>query len=165
MRTTFARRIGKIHGSATILVAAVSLLVCGCGREDFENRQKIEGTVKIDGRPLEKALITFLPIGETKGPRSTGQITDGQYLIESERGPCPGEFKVMIEVISPEIEALAKKDYEALHRVAGQPSIRISPQYNRDTKLRATVQDGGENRFDCEVEQAPEETTGPKQNH
>ena len=131
------------------------MAIVGCGGEDFENRQTVEGTVTIDGQPFEKALITFIPDSRTSGPKATGVVIAGKYEIERSLGPCPGEFTVKIESISSEIEALASGDYDALRKAAGSTEVvMVAPQYNRDSQLRATIVDGAENRFDFEVESA-----------
>jgi hypothetical protein len=137
-----------------ILLAACGLLI-GCEKPAFENRQAVEGKVTIDDRPLPKALISFLPIGATKGPKSSGVIVDGAYRIEAEDGPCPGEYQVKIETITPEIEALAARDMQALRKNAGQvPPAMVDAEYNVKSKLRATIQIGSPNRLDYEVKSA-----------
>jgi len=137
----------------TAALGAVCLL--GCSGENFDNRQAVEGTVTIDGRPLPKALISFIPTDRTQGPKATGVVVDGRYVIERADGPCPGEFVVKIEAISPEIEALAAGDYQKLRQTAGsETTITIAPQYNRDSQLRATVQEGGPNQFKFDVTEA-----------
>ena len=150
----------KLSGSIEVrrwynlLLVALTATACGCGSADFENRQAVEGAVTMDGQPLPKALITFIPNSGTAGPKATGVIVDGKYEIHQSFGPCPGEFTVKIETITPEIEALSSGDYEALHRSVGQESVMVAPEYNRDSQLQASVTDGGPNRFDYSVESA-----------
>lgn len=135
------------------LLAAVTAVASGCGGTDFVDRQAVAGSVTIDGQPLAKALISFLPIGATPGPKASGVVVDGQYFIAPDDGPCPGEFIVKIEAISPEIEALAAGDAAApRHGAAAAPLLEIAPQYNRESTLAATVRSGAENRFDFAVE-------------
>jgi len=141
------------RGLLTLLAA--TCLMMGCEKPPFENRQAVEGAVTIDGNPLPKALISFNPLIGTKGPSSSGMVINGKYRIEKEAGPCPGEYQVMIETITPEIEAMAKHDIEALRRNAGQkPPTMVAPEFNVKSKLQANVRDGGANRFDFAVRSA-----------
>jgi hypothetical protein len=135
-----------------LALLSTNCLVSGCEKPPFENRQPVEGAVTIDGQPLPKALISFSPINETKGPSSSGTVIDGKYRLDTEHGLCPGEYQVKIETITPEIEAMAKHDMEALRRNAGKkPPAIVAPEFNVNTKLQANVREGMPNRFDFAV--------------
>lgn len=138
-----------------LVCLSMTCLVTGCDKPAFENRQPIEGAVTIDGQPLPKALISFNPTNGTKGPSSSGVVIDGEYRIDKESGLCPGEYQVKIETITPEIEAMAKHDMEALRRNAGQkPPAMVAPEFNVNSKLAVSVRDGMPNRFDFAVKSA-----------
>ena len=132
------------------------MLFMGCEEPPtFPNRQEVQGFVTMDGEPLPNALISFIPIGDTKGPKTSGEVREGKFHIDAERGPCPGEYQVKIETISPEIEALASRDMEALHRAAkekGPPNV--AKEFNVNSKLTATVREDGSNRFEYAVRSA-----------
>jgi hypothetical protein len=135
------------------LLAAVAAAASGCGESDFDDRQAVAGTVTLDGQPLAKALISFIPTGATLGPKASGVVIDGQYLIAADDGPCPGDFMVKIEPISPDIEALAAHDYTSLRGVsATEATITIAARYNLQSELAAQVRGGVENRFDYALE-------------
>jgi hypothetical protein len=135
-----------------LALLSTACFVMGCEKPPFENRQPVEGVVTIDGQPLPKALISFSPTNGTKGPSSSGTVIDGKYRIEAESGPCPGEYQVKIETITPEIEAMAKHDMEALRRNAGKkPPAMVAAEFNVNTKLQASVREGMLNRFDFAV--------------
>jgi hypothetical protein len=141
-----------IGWNCVLALLSTSCLVMGCEKPPFDNRQPVEGAVTIDGQPLPKALISFSPINGTKGPSSSGVVVDGRYRIEAESGPCPGEYQVKIETITPEIEAMAARDMEALRRNAGKkPPAMVAPEFNVNTKLQASVREGMPNRFDYAV--------------
>ncbi len=129
----------------------VAVCLCGCSGGVFENRQAVQGTVTLDGRPLSKALISFLPIGNTEGPKVSGVVQDGRFSIPAAKGPLPGEFQVKVEAISPEIEAMASGDFQSLRETAGTETIVIAPEFNRESRLTATVRDGQPNRFQFQV--------------
>ena len=140
------------RGIGLFVLLSMASFVVGCEKPPFENRQAVEGTVTIDGQPLPKALISFIPINETKGPKASGTVIEGKFRVEAANGPCPGEYQVKIETITPEIEALAKRDFEALRRNAGQkPPAMVAPEFNVNSTLQATVREGAVNRFEYAV--------------
>jgi hypothetical protein len=57
------------------LLTAV-LTVAGCG----DGLSEVSGTVKFDGKEVEKGTIGFIPI-DGKGPTTGGPITDGKYSV------------------------------------------------------------------------------------
>ena len=57
-----------IRAAAFLAVASfVPLLVLGCGDDEFSKRYPVTGTVTYNGKPVEKAQITFNP---TWAPRT-----------------------------------------------------------------------------------------------
>ena len=64
-------------------------------------RQAIEGTVTLDGKPLEKGQITFVPQGDTKGPTAGAEIVGGKFAIPAAGGPLAGKFRVEITAARP----------------------------------------------------------------
>ena len=60
-----------------LTVAPGSALFSGCGRS---GREAIEGTVTLDGKPLEKGYITFRPQSGTASP-SAGRQHYGRQVF------------------------------------------------------------------------------------
>ena len=87
-----------------IVAVGVSLtgLSSGCGGivPDYaEDLVPVSGNVKIDGQPVEGAVVTF--VAQTGPSRSSSAITDlqGDYLMETPpagAGVLPGSYKVVI---------------------------------------------------------------------
>ena len=113
------------------------------------NRQAIEGSVMLDGAPLDQGTIEFAP--RNKGGVASGALIDnGTYSIEVAKGLPPGKYIVRI--------------YSARKRQAGQDppappgpdSIvvgveRIPPEYNVKSDRVVEVVADGANSFDFEV--------------
>ena len=59
-------------------------------------RLTIKGKVTLDGQPIEKGMIYFTPIGDTKGTQTGGEIINGEYSVSAEKGPTIGKHKVRI---------------------------------------------------------------------
>lgn len=65
---------------ARAALGALALWFAGCGKE-FEIAE-VEGVVKLDGKPLPKALVEFHPDG-TKGPSSGAETDDeGKFVLQ-----------------------------------------------------------------------------------
>jgi len=140
----------------------LSVIVCcqfiGCTKSDFPSRCRVEGHVAVDGVPMEKGLITFIPISPTKGPKASGIIEQGEYVIEEDIGPCSGRFLVKITTVSRAVEAIATKRLSAREKCPLDDSRPVvAPAYDQESQLRAIVSKEGENRFDFEVKSVQEE--------
>src|SRR6266446_4970450 len=69
------------------------LVLAGCGSD---NRGAVSGKVTLDGQPLKKASIAFIPMEGTQSPSSGGTIENGTYAIERAKGPMAGSYRVEI---------------------------------------------------------------------
>jgi hypothetical protein len=77
-----------------IWAALCCTAVAGCGSH---SRRAIEGTVTINGVPMDLGMITFTPADSSGGQTSVGgKVTDGTYSLDATRGPLPGTYKVEI---------------------------------------------------------------------
>jgi len=143
---------GRLCWSLAAAIACVS----GCADSDPVQRRRLEGEVKIDGEPADLALITFIPIAPTAGPKASGLVRQGKYVIEQKDGPYPGRFLVKIENVPYEIEAMAARRTGTKPPPApGKLRPVVAADYNRDSTITVTVRQDEENRFDFDVESAP----------
>ena len=74
----------------------IVLLLIGCGQRG--DRQRLEGTVTLDGAPLAEGQITFVPQPGTKGPTAGGQIAEGYFSIPNEGGTFTGTLHHVSEL-------------------------------------------------------------------
>ena len=123
------------------------LSFCGCSTES-DKVGVVEGVVTLDGKPVDRATITFYP---TSG-RSSGGYTDnnGRYSLKytrSEKGAIIGEHKV---TISSELEQDYMGGADTEQRDESMP-----PKYldRRKTDLTATVE-RGKNTIDFDLKSA-----------
>jgi hypothetical protein len=132
------------HCNHPRLPAALALTVTlaflgGCG--GGSGRSAVQGTVTIDGEPVDGGAIVFLPDGEA-GQRvpAGGEIVGGKYSVPAERGPFPGKCRVEItwkkktgrQIVSPS-DAPNKVD----------ETVQVVPIiYNSSTTLKEDVQPG-----------------------
>ncbi len=125
----------------TTLLLIFSTFLVGCGGEgDTLNRQPVAGTITLDGKPLEKGSITFMPADPQKGNVASAEISAGTYKIEPSQGLVPGGYRVIIS--SPSGDT-APVDSNELPGQAPPPSPDlIPPIYNSETTLNAEITEG-----------------------
>ena len=85
-----------------VLLALLATAGCGSGsQKPAYNLSKVDGTLKINGKPAPDIYVDFFPTGEkTKGNGASGR-TDaaGKYTLKDKRGGAgvaPGEYKVLL---------------------------------------------------------------------
>jgi hypothetical protein len=84
------------YASTALAALGVACVVAGCAGS---KRGSLEGRVTFDGQPVDDGSIRLVPAGDTKAPVVGAVITDGEYVIEAEKGPVPGRYRV--EIRSP----------------------------------------------------------------
>src|SRR5438445_2970970 len=62
----------------------IAILLAGCGDNSMA---EVKGTVKFDGKPLEKGSIQFVP-ADGKSQPGAGDIKDGHYAAKAPVGAC-----------------------------------------------------------------------------
>jgi hypothetical protein len=143
-----------------ILVSITGLATAGCsgGDDDFP-RERISGTVTLDGKPLETGRITFMPT-ETTGPSTASEaaIKNGAYEISVDQGLAPGPYRVTISspvpMDAPPKPAAAKPGFDTVSGAGAPDAVEevllreaVPAKYNAQTTLKADVTKGGKNEF------------------
>jgi len=135
------------------LILALTMLL-GCGQD--APRATVEGTLRVNGEPLDNCLITFLPEPgqEVTGPHSTG-LTDerGYYrlrLDDQREGASVGRHRVTVQDLLVST-GVRRRDHGAVDREMDEtmppPPMRrsrVSARYNspEETPLREEVKPG-----------------------
>jgi len=89
----------------TPLVTMVAMLAVGCARQ--VSLAEVEGTVYLDGNPLDNVLVCFLPdpAKGTAGPRSVAATdAQGHYRLRCDdrgEGAVIGWHRVVVEDLAP----------------------------------------------------------------
>jgi hypothetical protein len=121
---------------------AMLALLTGCGQSD---RQALRGTVTLDNEPLQQGVIRFIPAPGTGGPSAGGEIHDGAFSIDSDKGVFDGSFRV-------EITASRKTGNQVRDRVTGEATDLyaqfLPTRYNGNSELTAEVKRSDPNRFE-----------------
>ena len=126
--------------------ACCLLLLSGCGGSD--GRQSIEGTVTLDGKPMEKGQVNFMPLPGTQGPTAGSEIKDGKFTIAAKGGTFAGKFRVEITASRPSGKKVP--DQFSGEMVDAYEQF-IPERYNRQSELEAEVKADAPNRFEFAI--------------
>lgn len=120
---------------------ALSLLMAICGgcQGDDVERATVSGRVTLDGSPIPKGQIRFLP---TNGPAWSAWINDGNYTTNGTKGVPVGDMQVRIE-------AYRIPSWYKGGNVTGEesdPPIEqyLPHKYNLQSDLKTTIEPGAE---------------------
>lgn len=89
------------YGLIGVFVAAVvGLSGCGEGVTQSDTAIPVAGTITLDGKPLEGAGVTFIPLAADQGQGGVGSTdAEGKYEVthfRTGKGLEPGEYRVAI---------------------------------------------------------------------
>ena len=137
---------------ATLFIRLVALAGCG---GDKHSMAAVEGTVKLDGKPLDKIMVEFWP--QSDGPRSFAETDSaGHFKLMTDDGKREGASVGSHKVILKDAGALGDKFLgragEDVDMSKGQ-KVRISGKYSspETTSITKSVEAGKKNQFDLEV--------------
>ena len=119
------------------------LLLIGCGQQG--DRQRLEGTVTLDGAPLAEGQITFVPQPGTKGPTAGGPISEGYFSIPHDGGTFTGTF--LVKITATRKTGKQVMNY-ALNEMIDEIEQFLPLRYNRQSELTREVTDSGPNQFE-----------------
>lgn len=116
----------KLRILAALSVAALLAPLGGCDNAPHA----VEGTVTLDGKPLDEAIVWFVP-HEPDRKKTGGEVKQGAYRLPAEIGLTPGAYRVeFIDNPPPE---------DPVERLPDAPRRRNLPGYY-STNSPLTVQ-------------------------
>lgn len=80
--------------SAGVLLVLSLFLVAGCG--DGKSRATVQGSVTLDGAPIDGGRIMFIAADKKKGANAVADIVAGKYAVPLAKGPSIGTHRVEI---------------------------------------------------------------------
>jgi len=142
----------SVFRAARITLAAGLVALVGCG--GGPRLAQVEGTVKVNGKPLDKIQVEFWP--EAGAPRSRG-VTDaeGRYTLTSDdgkrKGALVGRHKVVLRDIGILGDKFLGRAGENVDMAKGKRP-RVSKLYSdpQNTPLKQEVT-SGPNSIDLDV--------------
>ena len=122
------------------VVSCLLLAAVGCGSKP--ELFPVRGRITLDGRPVKEVVVTFTPLGDTRGSGSVGSTdADGRFTLTDVRGSAGayvGDYKVSL--YPAPVGARQDDPAAVVSKGGGVPGIYIDP--NR-TPLRVTVPPAG----------------------
>ena len=123
------RSAGMAWGGG-LLVALGTLTGCDSGA-----MVKVTGVVTLDGKPIEKGAITFVP-ADGKAPTTGGPIKAGRYTVQVPRG------LMKVSITAPKVVGMKK-----LYSTPNSPEMEVTAEalpakYNEATELKVEVTAG-----------------------
>jgi hypothetical protein len=125
-----------------LLCVSVLPALLGCGHG---GRMSVEGTVTLDGRPLEKGSVQFCPLPGSTGPTAGGDIVNGKFVILPSGGPFAGKF--MVQINSAGLTGRKIRDPRS-NAIVDEYAQCLPAKYNSKSELQAEVTAHGPNHFD-----------------
>jgi hypothetical protein len=96
-------RISALKFVACVSTGIALAAVLGCGDDTgLEKRYPVHGTVKYNGKPVERGRIDFIPAKSGEGRAAGGDITNGAYSLTTatkDDGALPGTYKVSVSAV------------------------------------------------------------------
>ena len=92
-----------IKPAQALALAVVVVNLTSCGKSDGLSRVVVTGHVNLNGAPVEKGQIRFIPQVGTKGPVFIQDVVGGQYTCDKSGGVPVGEHRIEILAWDPSV--------------------------------------------------------------
>jgi hypothetical protein len=118
------------------LVLAVALFgLAGCSG----GSAAVQGTVTLDGAPVDGGAISFTPSGKPDSASFGAQIVGGKYSITG-KAPPPGSYRVDVHWNKPTGKKVPTPGDPGT--TMDQTAEAIPPTYNKNSTLKADLKSG-----------------------
>lgn len=165
--------LGHVHSSVHFFFGLSLLSLAGCGGGDAGTADRpatvpVQGTVTLDGKPIEGATVTFMPATQARpGQPAQGHAAvsrtdaEGHYELmtfEAGDGVVPGDYVVtVVKQEVPEAKELSMEEYIAQGPQA--PSADAGPKHllpeqyakRQTSPLKVTVTESESEPLDFEL--------------
>ena len=123
------------------------VVLVGCGQSGIS----IQGTISLNGQPLESAEIQFFPIDSATGEHIGTVVSNGAFEVEPSQRIKEGEYQVQIRAF----RSTGKKIWDGMGDGENKTMVddfqQYSPSiYNDASKLTVVLQQG-KNEFSSDL--------------
>jgi hypothetical protein len=123
----------SVKGIAIYCLTASLLLFLGCSPSE----PSVDGAVYVDGQPLARGSISFVPLSDKGGPGGGATIVEGTYHIE--KGLRVGKYRIEIQGVR---EVPGKKMHAQFGGFANREVPVVPAKYNTESILIREVRAG-----------------------
>ncbi len=122
--------------------------IFGCGGTD-PNRSAIGGNVTLDGKPVERGSVVFIPVDGTTGAAASGPIEGGRYQIASKDGAAVGWNRVEVRAVR-KTGRMIPKGLGGTGKMIEEQVEGAAARFNANSTLKINIKPG-DNMADFEV--------------
>jgi len=149
--------------SLGLILLVVGMVGCGHRGKGLKV-EYVEGVITLDGEPVPKASVTFIPLTETEGAEAAGGYSNDQGVYkltsgngDAEKGALAGEYRVLVSKIEAK-DLTEGREYGASTGYSvtwSQTQLLPTIYQSRDkSPLTATVKKG-KNKIPLELKKNP----------
>jgi hypothetical protein len=120
-------------------------------------RAAAQGKVTLDNKPLDQAVIVFVPLPPLIGKQTGAEVKQGKYRIDGEVGFAPGEYRVEIHPYISPVGADGKYADRATTKRLAASLPTIPRQYRSGSTLKVTAGLQA-NQFNFDLSSKPDST-------
>jgi hypothetical protein len=137
-----------MRGVRPIPFIVLAVWIVGCS-DPYAGRNSVTGTVTLEGAPLKKGLIQFLPTAN-QGTESGAVIEDGKYEILREGGLKPGLY--LIRITAADGKTPAQEEIGGPSGNTNLLTVDLVPEeWNTKSEKTVEVKASGPNVFDFAI--------------
>jgi hypothetical protein len=130
------RFFGYVEVNRALHALAILFCCVGCSQSGPQ-RASVSGSVLLDGQPVVKGSMNFVPVEGTVGPTAGANIENGRYSIDREKGVTVGKNRVKISSVQP-----TGKKIMAFGELTDEWAEVVPAEYNARSTLVRPIQPG-----------------------
>lgn len=132
------------------LIVSLAAGIAGCA-DQGPKRIAVTGTVKLDGKPVERGSISFIPPTGSEIPSTSAEIKAGEYVLPAEAGPAIGKYRVEVRWSRPTGKKIPVGSPAPPGTMMDEVREAIPAKYNTQSTLEREISPGDETvDFDLE---------------
>ncbi len=145
MRSPVVRHFGLLFVAFTLGLMALSLTIGGTDPSWLT----VTGTVKVNGKPLDRGIIRFMGASQTHPTAVGALIGDGSYEIRTSQLLVPDTYQIQISGLG--LEATPVPQGQEIEAAQPAPREWIPARYNSASVLNVQITRGGSHRFNFDL--------------
>ena len=122
-------------------------------------RASVQGSVTLDGTPLEDGVVLLTPTAGTSGPTAGSALSKGKFSIAAASGPVVGRYRVEIVAVRKTGRKVKSVMPVGSRKERDETEQFIPTRYNTASELEVEIKPG-RNTIKFELKSRPEAKPG-----